>query len=142
MLTGFFSKKHVDPLDFGQKAFDSGLDTYGNWPFNVAHCFELCGGGHFFSVARLPSFRHLYKFLRQKKPVAVSVRGKLKGAPKIYDKGHLLLVVGWDAKKRQVICHDPAMQKNKKVVKKYDIESFLSAWERSRRLAYIAEPII
>jgi len=142
MLTSFFSKKEVDPLDFAQKAFDRGLNAYGSWPFNTAHAFERCEGKQFFSVARLPSFKHLHRFLMQKKPVVVSVRGALKGAPKVYDKGHLLLVVGWDGKRSQIICHDPAMEKQKKVLKRYDIGSFLSAWERSHRLAYISEPII
>ena len=140
MLVSFLMNTMVDPLDFAQHSLDSGLNAYGSWPFNVAHAFELCGGKYFFSVARLPSFRELHHHIYRGIPVVVSVRGYLQGAPKVYSNGHLLLVVGWDAKRKQVICHDPAFKKSRKTLKRYDIASFLSAWERSHRLAYIAEP--
>jgi len=139
MLVGLLTNKMVDPLDFAQHALDSGLNAYGSWPFNVAHAFERCGGKYFFSVTRLLSFHQLYRYVHRGIPVVVSVRGYLRGAPKVYNKGHLLLVVGWDTKRKQVICHDPAFKTNRKVLKRYDIGSFLSAWERSHRLAYIAE---
>jgi len=140
MLVSFLTNKMVDPLDFAQHSLDSGLNAYGSWPFNVAHAFERCRGKYFFSVARLPSFRELYHHMYRGIPVVVSVRGYLRGAPKVYSNGHLLLVVGWDAQRKQVICHDPAFKTNRKTLKRYDIASFLSAWERSHRLAYIAEP--
>ncbi|MCK5632334.1 C39 family peptidase [bacterium] len=142
MLTGYLLQKHVNPLDFAKNVFDEGLQAYGSWPFNTAHAFELCNGHAFFSVARLPSFKDLHTFLRRKIPVVVSVRGVLTGAPKTYDNGHLLLVVGWDKKRKQVVCHDPAMQTDKKILKRYDLKSFLRAWERSHRLSYLAERIV
>jgi len=140
MLTGFLSKKDVDPLDFAKHAFDVGLNSYGTWQFNVAHAFEQCRGRAFFSVARFHSFKYIHKQLIRGLPVIVSIRGFLRGAPKSYDNGHLMVVVGWDSKRRQVICHDPAFASNRKVARRYDIKNFLSAWERSRRLAYLVEP--
>jgi len=142
MLTSFLSRKKVDPLEFAKSVFDCGLDTYGSWPFNVAHAFERCRGNYFFSIVRLHSFENLHRQLRRRIPIVVSVRGHLKGAPKVYDNGHLLVVVGWDAKRKQVICHDSALEVDEKTLKRYDIQSFLSGWERSHRLAYFAEPNI
>lgn len=140
MLTSFFIKRDIDPLDFAKKAFDEGLNAYGSWPFNVAHAFERCAGAVLFSTMRLHSFKTLHQQLMRQIPTVVSVRGFLRGAPQSYDKGHLLLVVGWDAQRKQVICHDPALGADRKTLKRYGIESFLSAWERSHRLAYLAEP--
>jgi len=136
MLVSFLNKKNIDPLCFAKNSFDRGLDTYGSWPFNAAHAFELCEGRKFFSVVRLDSFKTMHKQLSRGLPLVVSVRGALKGAPKEYNKGHLLLVIGWDAKRKQVICHDSALSEDRKTLKRYDIKDFLAAWERSRRLAY------
>lgn len=141
MLTSFLLDQHVDPIDFAKKGFDRGLGAYGSWPFNMAHAFERCNGTVWFSTARVNSFAALHGRLRLGVPVVVSVRGQLKGAPKQYDKGHLLVVVGWDAKKRHVICHDPAVAHDSKVQMRYELKSFLQAWERSRRLVYLAEPV-
>lgn len=142
MLVSFLSRKQIHPLDFAERVFDPGLDSYGSWHFNMAHAFECCDGSVSFATVRLNSFKQLHRRLKRGIPVAVSVRGFLSGAPKSYDNGHLLLVVGWDAKKQQIICHDPAADCDRKTLKRYDLQSFLPAWERSRRLAYLAEPII
>jgi len=136
MLVSFLNKKNIDPLAFAKKSFDQGLNAYGSWPFNVAHAFELCRGRFFFSTVRLDSFKTMHRQLCRGVPLVVSVRGMLKGAPKDYNKGHLLLVLGWDAKRKQVICHDPALSEDGKTLKKYDIKNFLAAWERSHRLTY------
>jgi hypothetical protein len=70
----------------------------------------------------------------------VSVRGELVGAAKPYNDGHLLLVVGYDAKQKKIICHDPAFEDVSQVAASYDVDGFLKAWARSRNLAYIAAP--
>jgi len=139
MLSEFFSQHFVDPVDFAKKSFDQGLNAYGSWPFNVAHAFEICKGGALFYTSRLNSFAELHKKLIQKVPVVVSVRGYIEGAQKNYKHGHLMVVIGWDAKKREVLCHDPAFYSDKDVFVKYNIASFLRAWERSRRLVYIPD---
>jgi len=140
MLTSFLCKQAVDPVDFADKVFDSGLDTYGSWPFNIAHAFERCEGSMLFATARLDSFSSLHKQLRRGIPALVSVRGALDGAPKVYTNGHLIIVVGWDGETGQVICHDPAFDDNDATLQRYDIKNFLHAWEKSRRLIYLAEP--
>ncbi len=141
MLTSYLIGKHVDAIDFAEKSFDAGLDAYGSWPFNMAQAFDCCGGNFLFAVARLNSFHALYQRLQKGIPVVVSVRGYLQGAPKAYEKGHLLMVIGWDADTQSVICHDPAFSHDEAIVAYYPIKSFLAAWEKSHRLAYLADPL-
>ena len=140
MVVNYLTRKKVCPVDFAQSAHDKGLDAFGSWPFNMAHAFERCNGSHGFRVQRLSSFSALHKYLQKILPVVVSVRGTIEGAPKDYNDGHLLVVVGWDAQNKKVICHDPAFDTNNKTCISYNINSFLKAWECSRRLAYVAEP--
>ena len=138
MLTSYLIKKHVDPVAFARNAYDNGLNAFGSWPFNTAYAFEHAKGDYLFRVQRLASFIDLHRLLSQKIPVVVSVRGSIAGAPQEYKEGHLLVVVGWDQKNKKVLCHDPAFPSNDKVPVAYDMRSFLTAWERSRRLAYCA----
>jgi hypothetical protein len=141
MLLGYLKQSSVDPLLCAEHVYDSGLDSFGSWPFNAAHAFEACEGKVHFGVARLTSFADLHKQLSHNMPVMVSVRGDLKGAAKPYNDGHLLLVTGFDAKHKKVLCHDPAFDQSERVTVSYDLESFLQAWGCSRNLAYVAEVI-
>ena len=141
MLASYLLCSKIDPLIFAEKSFDTGLDKYGSWPFNMAHAYE-CGQQKVgFAVARLSSFKNLYEQLKKSIPVAVSVRGYIKGAPRLYHNGHLLVVVGYDGKTKEVICHDPAASDTSLVKKRYSLKNFLNAWERSHRLAYLAQRI-
>jgi hypothetical protein len=141
MLTGFLMQQAVDPIEYAAKAYDQGLQVFGSWPFNMAYAFELCEGTHRFYTARLNSFARLHHRLKAGKPIVVSVRGPLEGAEMPYRNGHLLVVVGYDAKKKEVIAHDPAFKTDRETERRYPLKSFLQAWERSRRLAYVAEEI-
>ena len=142
MVTSFLGKTPIDAVKFANNVYDDGLKAYGSWPFNIAHAFEKLNGAVYFNVERLHDFCSLHAHLCNNIPVVVSVRGYLKGAPKSYPHGHLLVVVGYDRKNKKVLCHDPAAPLNSKVFKRYDLRSFLAAWERSHRLAYIGEPIL
>jgi hypothetical protein len=82
------------------------------------------------------SFGGIYKMLSQGSPVAVSVRGALPGAPKPYTDGHLMVIIGYDAVKQQVICHDPARAADHETACVYPLVDFLRAWEKSHRLTY------
>jgi Peptidase_C39 like family len=141
MVVSYLIQKPVDAVGFARKAHDDGLDAYGSWPFNTASAFEQVKGNYLFRVQRLASFADLHQLLKRKIPVVVSVRGNIEGAAKEYDQGHLLVVVGWDKERKKVLCHDPAFDANSKVPVAYDLRSFLTAWERSRRLAYCASSI-
>ena len=137
MFAGYLLGKHVDPLDFALGAYDKGLERYGNWSFNIARLFEVAEGKFRFATARLSSFKDLHSILCCGRPVVVSVRGVIKGAPKGYENGHILVVVGFDDKKQKVLCHDPAFPDNDSVFCSYDVIDFVRLWECSRRLTYV-----
>lgn len=141
MLTEFMNKKSINPLTFATKSYDKGLKAYGSWPFNMAYAFESSSGTHRFFNTRLDSFRDIHKQLQKGIPVAVSVRGSLHGAPQSYPQGHFLLVVGYDNKSQEIVCHDPAKWGDKNVEQRYALKDFLRGWEASRRLTYLVELI-
>lgn len=141
MLTHYLTGQRKNPIHFAQNAFDQGLDAYGSWPFNTAHAFEQCNGSMLFFPTRLNSFTEIHQQLKRGIPVVASVRGMLPGAPKSYDNGHLLVIVGWDAATREVICHDPAFKTHKQTLQRYPVHRFVRSWESSRRLVYWAEPV-
>jgi hypothetical protein len=140
MLVSYFTHKTSNLLRFSEQVYDSGLDSFGSWPFNTAHAFEQSKGKVRYHVQRLASFKQLHALLKRSIPVVVSVRGTLPGAAAPYNNGHLLVVVGYDHIKEKVLCHDPSFSSLSEVITTYDIYDFLKAWERSRRLAYVAEP--
>lgn len=139
MLASYFNRKIIDGVDFADRVFDNGLGIYGSWPFNVAELYNECNGKVLFYLERMNSFYDLHLKLKSAIPVVVSVRGKIEGASKTYRDGHLMLVIGWDSKRKKVICHDPAFFSNKSTFVSYKIEDFLIAWEKSNRLVYVAE---
>jgi len=142
MLVSYLNKKIVDPLSFARKAYDGGLDAYGSWPFNAAGVFELSGQSLVCAITRLNSFIALHGLLQKGIPVALSIRGALKGsAKKSHPHGHFLVVVGFDGEHDQVICHDPAFPDDEKTVVRYDRKNFLAAWENSKRLVYLISPV-
>ena len=138
IVLSYLLEKNIDACTVAQGAFDYGLKIYGSWPFNTAHAFEVAQGQILFQVERLDSFKTLYNSLCQNIPVIVSVRGPLKGAPLPYASGHLLVVVGWNQRFGKVLCHDPAFKNDHATAVAYDLNDFLAAWERSKRLVYRA----
>jgi len=159
LLVSFLTNTPQDAVSFAHGAYDAGLQVYGSWPFNTAHAYEQAKGKYWFYVQRLNSWSDLYKKLTQKIPVVVSVRGVLPGAPKAFPGGHLLLIVGYDAKTKRVLCHDSSalfkyynkdtnsmiytgstLLDEKEAIRSYDLNDFITAWEKSFRTAYIAEP--
>lgn len=141
MLTQYLTGLPIDPESFAKWSYDKGLKIYGSWPFNMAHAFEWSKGGNWFYNTRLNSFTQLYGQLKRGLPVVVSVRGQLPNAQKSFPNGHLLVVVGWDAQSKEVLCHDPSASEHTHVLQRYSINEFIQAWERSRRLTYWVEPI-
>lgn len=141
MLIGFLLKKKFDPHLVAKGVFDEGLKAYGSWPFNMAHAYELCEGKYTFHVERLDSFKTIHEYLSSGMPVVVSVRGPLSGGATPYTHGHLLVVVGYNKRSRKVICHDPAFASNAKTKIAYNLDDFLTAWERSFRLSYITHKV-
>ena len=139
MVVEALTRRKVEPLLFSNYVYDEGLDVFGNWGFNMAHAFEKSHKRALFYTARLNSFTELHALLKQNIPVAVSVRGKIPSAKKEYKNGHLLVVVGFDAKEKKVLCYDPAFNTNAEVDRRYDLHHFIVAWELSHRLTYKPE---
>lgn len=137
MLLGYLLKRDINALETAKGVHDHGLNAYGSWPFNTAHAFEKAKGKCNFHVERLKSFKQLHQFLVKSIPIVVSITGPLRGGARPYRGGHLLVVVGYDRKRKKVWCHDPAFETNGKICVGYDLDQFLRAWERSRRLAYV-----
>jgi hypothetical protein len=139
MLVSFLLKRPINPLSFAHHSYDHGLGVHGSWPFNMAHAFEQGNEKIWFWTVRFKQFSELHAQLCRGIPVVVSVRGPLPGSASPYANGHLLVVVGWDRKRQEVICHDPAFKNTGEVKVHYKRSDFLTAWERSRRLGYCAE---
>ena len=125
---------------FATRVRDQSLDIYGNWIFNVAQAYNTTQGNVLYRVQRLNNFKELYGYLVKKVPVAVSIRGRLRGGAWPYNNGHFVVVIGWDQREQRVICIDPAFKNKKQLVRKYRIRDFTRAWGRSRNLSYISIP--
>ena len=130
-------QKTVDPLQIAEQVHDSGFDIYGNWILNTAAAYEVLGGKYETYVARLTNFCAIHNHLKKNRPVIVSVKGTLPGAKVPYPNGHLMLIVGYDHEKRQVLCMDPRFDTEEETLVSYPIEAFLEAWGARRNLAYV-----
>lgn len=134
------NKMVIDPIDFAELVRDDIFNIYGNWVLNVAAAYDISGGKIPCRVERIPNFNYLYDYLKQNIPVVVSIRGPIKGGAKPYKHGHLMVVIGWDAKNRKVLCIDPAFPSTNATRVCYTIKSFLDAWGLRRNLAYHLMP--
>jgi hypothetical protein len=134
----FLLKKNVaDPLAIAAQVHDSGFDIYGNWILNTAAAYEALDGNYQTLVARLPNFSAVHAQLAKNLPVVLSVKGTLPGAKIPYPSGHLILVIGYDGERREVLCMDPAFDSDPETFVSYPIEPFLQAWKTRRHLAYL-----
>jgi len=133
-------KKYI--VDFSDKVYDNHLNIYGNWPLDVAQAYDSCKQKCFFRIERLNDFQELYSKLKSGIPVAVSIRGAIRGGAKNYENGHFIVIVGWDNNRKAVLCVDPAFSSNIKTSRAYGIKSFLSAWGNnvSPNLSYVPVP--
>jgi hypothetical protein len=138
IVTRFLSKNQdIDPNEFAQEAWDGGFDIYGNWVFNVAAAASKLGPKWHCWVERLNGFEDLHARLMEGTPVIVSVRGPLPGSALPYAKGHLMVVKGYDAADKRVLCLDPAFPEDEKTAVSYDLNDFMEAWNRRGRVAYV-----
>jgi len=127
------AKRSFDPIDFASRIYDDAFDIYGNWILNIAEAYhQLRSPCH---VERLADFSALHAQLMQGRPVVVSVKGEIPGAPKPYSVGHLLCVVGYERK--TVYCIDSGFPDNASTFVGYGLKDFLTAWGIRRNLAYV-----
>jgi len=134
-------KKAIDPVAFAGRVKDLGHDIYGNWALNVAEAYHHLRGRYFCRIERLSGFAALHSYLMKNLPVVVSVKGELSGAPKAYDAGHLMVVIGFQEKEQKVCCIDSAHGASEKTIVSYPLEDFLKAWGTRKHLAYVFVPI-
>ncbi|HSX10911.1 MAG TPA: C39 family peptidase [Chlamydiales bacterium] len=125
--------RKIDPVAFANATHDQGFDIHGNWILNVAEGYNQsripC------HVERLTDFAALHAQFLNGRPVVVSVKGILSGAPKPYPSGHLICVIGFEGGK--VLCIDPAFPDNESTFIGYDLDDFLKAWGVRRNLSYV-----
>ena len=127
----------VDPIQFAESAWDADSDIFGNWSLNVAAAAALLGAKWACWAERLSGFGAALQHLQAGTPVVISVRGPLVVSAELYQSGHLLVVKGFDAPRREVLCMDPAFPSDAATDVRYPLEALLAAWERRGRLAYV-----
>lgn len=133
----FLLSNQQDPISFADRVYDHAFDIYGNWVFNMAQASLHLGPDWRCWVARLHGIPELMHQLQQGYPVVVSVKGAIPGTLIPYETGHLIAIRGYDARKNQILCMDPAYPTNQETLVGYDLEAFRIAWERRKCLAYV-----
>lgn len=132
-LNYFLGGPKIDPVEFANGSRDEGFDIHGNWILNIAEAFHKsqipC------HVERLSDFTAVHRHLMGGRPVVVSVKGSIPGAPKPYPEGHLMCIVGFE--ENQVLCIDPAFPDNESTWVRYALNDFLKAWGVRKNLAYV-----
>ncbi|CUI17053.1 conserved hypothetical protein [Candidatus Protochlamydia naegleriophila] len=132
----------LHPLSFAQKVHDSRFDIYGNWSFSVAQAFIELGQKWHCWVARFASLNQVIDQLKDGIPLVVSVKGPLPGSAQSYNSGHLIVIKGFNPLSQQIICMDPAFQKDSETTICYDLQDFIQAWQRRLFVAYVFRPLI
>lgn len=127
----------VDPTQFAEQIRDRGFDIYGNWILNTAQAYCELQGSYPCHVERLNDFSELHRHLLHQIPVVVSLYGSLPGAPQPYTAGHLVCVIGYDAKEKTVRCIDPAFPSSDQTEVSYPLSDFLNAWGGRYNVSYV-----
>jgi hypothetical protein len=127
--------RSVDPIAFAEKVWDEKFDIFGNWVFNTAQGYAELGGEWSCWVEKLSGLGRLHELVSRGMPVVISVRGPLLGSAQAYEKGHLLVVCGFEGK--EVLCMDPAFPTDALTHVRYGMEDLMRAWERRSRIAYV-----
>ncbi|MDF2578019.1 MAG: hypothetical protein K0S74_1503 [Chlamydiales bacterium] len=127
----------VDTLDFAEQVRDQTFDIYGNWSLNVAQAYHSLQGLANVYLKRLNGFQELHQILSEGIPIVVSVKGNISRAPLPYNEGHLMVVNGWDEENQEVICIDPAFDKDEKTLVSYPLKDFLKVWSERKYIAYV-----
>lgn len=125
--------------------YDYKYEGFGNWAFNVA----FAGSLGYEAYIEYGSITALQRELFKGYPVIVSVKYtndiKNKKYPYLENStlttsGHLIVVCGMSSDmngKRYVVVNDPAGKNNKSVRRKYKLEEFLEAWNKSYNAMYV-----
>lgn len=136
-VINYLAGKTIAPSDLAESVYDHHGNIYGNWVLNTAQAYVHLDNRYHCWVQRLPSFESIITSLQQKIPVVVSIKGPLTGGALAYEAGHLMVVCGFDATSKEVICMDPAFPTNDATHVPYQLNDFLVAWGRRHNLAYM-----
>lgn len=128
---------NLDPLEFADNVWDERYDIFGNWVFNVSHAASLLGPNWTCWVEKQKNFDQVLSLLSTGSPVVISVKGPLPRSAQPYAEGHLLVIIGYDAREKEVICMDPAFPSDEKTYVRYKYDDLIKAWERREYVAYI-----
>lgn len=120
--------------------YDWVYDGHGNWPFNTAYAASLGYEGY---VARFTSLDKAEEFIAAGVPVIMSIawdKGELTNSYIDSTNGHLLVLVGFDAK-GDLIVNDPASPANETVQHTYLRSEFEPLWlQASGGTVYLIYP--
>lgn len=120
--------------------YDWHYDGHGNWPFNTAYAASQ---GFEAYVTRFTSMRQLEPWIAADVPLVISYawpENGLTGAPIPSSKGHLVVLVGFDAQGNPII-NDPAAPSNEEVQRTYQRSQVEPLWlKHSGGMAYIIYP--
>jgi len=126
----------VEIIKFADKVRDEAFDIYGNWVLNIAQAAHELSSFHC-CVGRLAGIDEMLSFCRRGFPVVVSVKGPLAGSALPYEGGHLLVVRGYEANQKRLLCMDPGFPQDSLTQVSYPLSDFAAAWGRRQGLAYL-----
>ena len=135
--TSYLTGKPADPIAFATQTYDTEHDIFGNWTLGASQANTLLPKGMMWRACRLSSFSEIYDHLAASRPVVVTVKGELPGAPLPYKEGHVMVVIGWDGER--VICMDPAFPSDEETRVAYPYADFIKAWRDRGQYAITLE---
>jgi hypothetical protein len=134
------SGKELDPLKFAKNVYDAKFDIYCNWPFNVAQAFVELGPQWQCFCARSAGFEMISQHLTKNLPVVVSLKKKATRRRMPSSNNHQLVVRGYDASTKRVLCIDPAFPSDEQTMTGFKWEEFMQAWSEKSYLGYFFLP--
>jgi len=127
----------VDPLAFAKKVQEHYSHIYGAWALNTAEASHQLGDSWYCYVMRCSHLDQIIDQLNKGYPVVVSIQGPITGGARPYESGHLIVIRGYDAQQKKLLCMDPGFPDNDATYVSYDVDDFLNAWKRRKGMAYM-----
>lgn len=121
-----------------ERAFDPAHDIYGNWPRNVQTAYSFGVGGY---LARFSDWSHVERVVAANTPIVVSIAvkgGELRGAPYTSTRGHLLVLIGFDAA-GDCVALDPAAPDASSARRTYRRADLETTWMARGGTAYVLD---
>lgn len=136
-VASYLASVPINPLIFAEQVRESFSKIYGVWVLNTAQAAHALGAPWCCYVSRCKNLQQVVDQLNKNRPVVVSIQGPIPGGARPYEGGHLLVIRGYDAINKKVLCMDPAFPEDDETYVAYDVNDFLTAWKRRQGLAYM-----